>query len=123
MRKLFALTLALAMVLAVAGCGGASSAAPAPSAAAPAASAAAPSVEPAPAAPAKVFSAGMVTDIGGVNDQSFNQSAWEGLQKAEKDFGIKVGYIESKQEADYGPNLDRMVDEDYDLIWGVGYAL
>ena len=36
----------------------------------------------------------MITDVGGVNDQSFNQSAWEGLQKAEKDFGIKANYIE-----------------------------
>ncbi|WP_026894815.1 BMP family lipoprotein [Clostridiisalibacter paucivorans] len=63
----------------------------------------------------------MVTDIGGVNDLSFNQSAWEGLQKAEKDLGIEADYIESHQEADYAPNLDTALDGDYDLIWGIGY--
>ncbi|WP_296645564.1 BMP family ABC transporter substrate-binding protein [Romboutsia sp. 13368] len=33
---------------------------------------------------------GMVADLGGINDESFNQSAWEGLQQAEKDFGIEI---------------------------------
>lgn len=37
----------------------------------------------------------MITDVAGVNDQSFNQSAWEGLQRAEKELGIKVKYLES----------------------------
>lgn len=37
----------------------------------------------------------MVTDVGGVKDQSFNQSAWEGLEKAKADLGIEIGYIES----------------------------
>ena len=55
------------------------------------------------AAPLKV---GMVTDVGGVNDQSFNQSAWEGLQKTKKELGIKVSYQESKQDADYPANLE-----------------
>ena len=43
----------------------------------------------------------MVTDTGGVNDQSFNQSSWEGLQNLKKDTGADVNYIESKQESDY----------------------
>lgn len=69
------------------------------------------------------FSTGMVTDIGGVNDQSFNQSAWEGLSRAKDALGIRVGYLESKQEAEYGSNLDKMADEQYDLIWGIGFMM
>ena len=65
----------------------------------------------------------MVTDVGGVNDQSFNQSAWEGLQRAEKDFAIKVAYKESKQDADYGPNMETLTDAGYDLIWGIGFLM
>lgn len=69
------------------------------------------------------FSAAMVTDTGGVNDQSFNQSAWEGLQQFKKDTGAKVSYLESKQESDYGPNLDKLVDQKNNLIWGIGFAM
>jgi len=66
---------------------------------------------------------GMITDVGGVNDQSFNQSAWEGLQRAEKELGVKVSYIESKQDADYGPNLATLLDSNIDLIWGIGFKM
>ena len=69
------------------------------------------------------FRIGMVTDIGGINDGSFNQSAWEGLQRAAEDFGCEVDYLESKVESDYVPNIDTMVDEDYDLIILVGYMM
>lgn len=65
----------------------------------------------------------MVTDVGGVNDQSFNQSAWEGLQKAEEDFGVGASYVESTQDADYVPNLETLLDSDNELIWGIGYKL
>jgi len=65
----------------------------------------------------------MVTDVGGVNDQSFNQSAWEGLKRAEKDFGIRVTYKESRQDADYGPNMETLTDAGYDLIWGIGFLM
>ena len=58
----------------------------------------------------------MVTSVGGVTDGSFNQSAWEGLQKAQKDLGVDVSYIESKQEADYITNLEQAVDGGNDLI-------
>jgi basic membrane protein A and related proteins len=65
----------------------------------------------------------MVTDEGGVNDQSFNQSAWEGLEKAEEDLGVSVSYQESQQEADYAPNFETLLDGENDLIWGIGYKL
>ena len=69
------------------------------------------------------FKIGMVTDVGGVNDGSFNQSAWEGLQRAGKAFGCEVKYIESKGDADYVPNIESFLDEDYDLIVCVGYMM
>ena len=69
------------------------------------------------------FSVGLVTDVGGVNDGSFNQSAWEGLQKAGEDFGVTVNYLESKTDADYTPNIESFMDEDCDLIICVGYML
>ena len=69
------------------------------------------------------FRVAMVTDVGGVNDQSFNQSAWEGLQRSQKDFGIKVTYKESKQDADYAPNMETLTDAEYDLIWGIGFLM
>ena len=72
----------------------------------------------------------MITDVAGVNDQSFNQSAWEGLQRAEKELGIKldelgieVKYLESKQDSDYATNIETLVDENVDLILGVGMKL
>lgn len=69
------------------------------------------------------FKVGLVTDIGGVNDGSFNQSSWEGLQKAMEDFGVEANYLESGTDADYVPNIETFVDEEYDLIISVGYML
>ena len=67
---------------------------------------------------------GMVTDVGGVNDQSFNQFAWAGLQAlAEEDPSFEVNYLESKTDADYQTNINTFIDEEYDLIITVGYML
>lgn len=66
---------------------------------------------------------GMVTDVGGVNDGSFNESSWEGLQQAGEDLGCTVQYLESKTDADYTPNIENFMDDDYDLIICVGYQL
>lgn len=76
-----------------------------------------------PAAEDTALKISMVTDVGGVKDQSFNQSAWEGLEKAKADLGIEVGYIESKQDADYDPNIETLVDGKNDLVWGVGFKM
>ncbi len=65
----------------------------------------------------------MVTDTGGINDQSFNQSAWSGMEQLKNDHGYEVSYIESKQESDYATNLDKAVDDESDLVWGVGFAM
>jgi basic membrane protein A and related proteins len=69
------------------------------------------------------LSVAMCTDVGGINDQSFNQSAWEGMQKAATDLGVKVSYKESKQDADYIPNLETLLDAKNNLIWGIGYMM
>ena len=69
------------------------------------------------------FKIGMVTVVGGVNDGSFNQSAWEGLQRAAENFGCEVKYIESKGDADFVPNIESFLDEDYDLIICTGYVM
>ena len=73
------------------------------------------------AADAKI-KVGMVTDVGGVNDKSFNQLAWEGLQALDPD-AFEVNYLESKTDADYQTNINTFIDEDYDLIITVGYML
>lgn len=69
------------------------------------------------------FKASMVTDTGGVNDQSFNQSSWEGLQQLKEKTGASISYRESTQESDYSSNLDKQVDEGNNLVWGIGYAM
>lgn len=69
------------------------------------------------------LSMAMVTDVGGVNDQSFNQSAWEGHQRAEKELGFNVSYLESNQDADYHPNMETLMGAGNDLIWGIGFKM
>jgi len=66
---------------------------------------------------------GMVTDTGGVNDGSFNQTSWAGLQNAHKDLGVDVQYLESSTDSDYVPNIETFLDEKYDLIICVGYQM
>ena len=69
----------------------------------------------------------MVTDVGGIDDKSFNQSAWEGLQAWGKKHNLKKGqgydYFQSTNESEYTNNLDTAVSGGYQLIFGVGFAL
>ncbi len=65
----------------------------------------------------------MVTDTGGIHDQSFNQLAWAGLEQLEAEGDWKVGYLESHQESDYVTNLDKAVDDGCRIIWGIGFAM
>lgn len=67
------------------------------------------------------FSTSIVCDTGGVNDQSYNQSAWEGLESFGEDTGAKVSYLESTQATDYTTNFDKLSDEELNLIWGNGF--
>lgn len=73
------------------------------------------------------FKVAMVTDIGGVDDKSFNQSAWEGLQAWGKENKLTKGkgfdYFQSASESEYTTNLDTAISSNYNLIFGIGYAL
>ena len=72
----------------------------------------------------KTFKIGMVTDVGGVNDKSFNQTSWEGLQALQaSDSRFQVQYLESKTDADYQGNIETFMEDGYDLIICVGYML
>ncbi len=64
----------------------------------------------------------MITDVGGINDESFNQSSWNGLEALQQR-GATVTFIESQKEADYAPNLDTKITEGNNLIWGVGFMM
>src|SRR5665811_327840 len=105
--------------------------APAPTEAAAPTSAPAPTVAAAPtSAPAPTAAAGgtalkvgLVTDTGGVNDKSFNQSAWAGVQKAATEFGFDAKFIESKQPTDYEKNIDQFATENYNVIITVGFLM
>ena len=65
----------------------------------------------------------LILDEGGVNDQSFNQASWEGALKAKEKYNVEVNYIESESENDYVPNIETAIDNDSDLVIGVGYKL
>lgn len=69
------------------------------------------------------FKVGLVTDVGGVNDRSFNQSAYEGMMKAAKELNVKTTLIQSKQMTDYIPNLQKLAKANYDLIIAVGFLM
>ena len=69
------------------------------------------------------FKITLVLTEGGVNDQSFNQSAWEGALKAKEEYGVDVSYLECKQKSEYTTNIETAVDNDSDLIIGVGFEM
>lgn len=65
----------------------------------------------------------MVSDSGGFDDQSFNQSGREGMEAAKKNLGIKEKLAESQGDADFKPNVDNMVQQGCNLTLGVGFLL
>jgi basic membrane protein A len=71
----------------------------------------------------KEIRVGLVTDIGGLNDRSFNQLAYGGLKRAEKDLGVKIRVLTSKQNSDYVPNLSTLAQQRYDMVIGVGFLM
>ena len=64
-----------------------------------------------------------ITDVGGIDDASFNESAWVGAQQAEAEYGSEISFLESNVEADYRPNIDSLIDEGCDLVITVGFTL
>ncbi|MCL1922406.1 MAG: BMP family ABC transporter substrate-binding protein [Propionibacteriaceae bacterium] len=105
--KKFAVSLALltSAALALAGCG------------------TPPEGEDTPGADKVDFLACMISDAGGFDDKSFNQSGYEGMTRAEKDLGVSIKEAESKDANDFGPNLDSMKTQKCDLTITVGFML
>lgn len=106
--------IAAASALALAACSSAPEDKPTTSAAAQPSTSAAPSID---------YKACMVSDAGGFDDGSFNQSGFEGLTRAEADLGIQIETAESNGEDQYAPNIEAMVAAECDLIITVGFAL
>lgn len=80
--------------------------------------------EPKAAAPAKAkMVMAMVTNQSGLGDQSFNDAAWEGLAQAAAKFGIERKVLESREQAQYVPNLSTLAEQKASLIIGVGFMI
>lgn len=75
------------------------------------------------ASSATAFTACQVTDTGGIDDNSFNQTAWKGVEDAVTDFGIDGRFLESQAETDYEANINSLIDGDCDVIITVGFLL
>ncbi len=69
------------------------------------------------------FKACQVTDVGGIDDKSFNATAWKGAQDAEKELGVEAKYLESQQQTDYEKNITAFIEEGCDIIITVGFLL
>jgi basic membrane protein A len=72
---------------------------------------------------AKKIKVGLVTDIGGLNDRSFNQLANAGLEKAKSELGVDGRVLTSKSNSDYVPNLSSLAQQKEDLVIGVGFLM
>lgn len=73
--------------------------------------------------PEKKFRVGMITDVGGIDDKSFNATSWQGMELAKQELGVDVAYLESQQQADYAANITQFIDQGYDMIITVGFLL
>ncbi len=82
-----------------------------------------PEATQAPTEPAKpAVSFGMITDVGGLGDKSFNDSAWDGMQKAGKELGVEPVILQSTKQEDYEANIGNMA-QSVDLTIAVGFLM
>ena len=124
MRKHFSSLVALmavfALILAACNGGGASPSAAvseAPESEAPMSEA------PESTAPSADYKACMVSDVGGIDDNSFNENAWAGMERAEAELGVEVTFLESRSGEDYARNIDQHIADECDMIVTVGFLL
>jgi basic membrane protein A len=103
----------LLLVFLAAGCGGSSSKSGGGTA----------STTSPPTTGGKQIKVGLVTDIGGLNDRSFNHLNYVGLLRAQKELGVTGRVLESHQNSDYVPNLSTLAQQHYDLAIGVGFLM
>jgi basic membrane protein A len=80
-----------------------------------------PATEAAP--PTSELKVGMVSDVGGIDDASFNENTWAGLVRAQEELGVQSQFIESQAQADYEKNITEFAEQGYDLIFTVGFLL
>ncbi len=71
----------------------------------------------------KEYKIAIVFDVGGLGDKSFNDSAYEGLKRVQKDLGAVTKYAESRTPSDYEPNLSAFAKEGYDMVWAIGFLM
>lgn len=69
------------------------------------------------------YKACMITDTGGVDDRSFNETSWAGMQQAEEELGVEIAVLESQSAADFEPNMNQFLQDDCNLIVTVGFLL
>lgn len=84
----------------------------------------APPVVEAPVVETPSITVGLVTDLGGIDDRSFNQGTWEGIVAFAEDYGIsedKIKYLQSEADADYIPNLSTFAEDELDVIIAPGF--
>ena len=124
------LALLVVSVVALSACGGKATPTQAPAEEKPAATEA--PMEKATEAPEEEkpapegFKIGLVTDVGRINDRSFNQSAWEGVKLAAQELGLpedSIKYIETKDAKDYADNINQFIENGYNVVVTVGFAL
>ncbi|MBO8125694.1 MAG: BMP family ABC transporter substrate-binding protein [Firmicutes bacterium] len=72
---------------------------------------------------AKTIKLGIVFDTGGLGDGSFNDAAYRGMVRAQKELGVEATYVESHSMDDYEPNVRMLAEQGYDLIFGIGFML
>jgi basic membrane protein A len=82
------------------------------------------SEEPEPSEPAEAtIKACMVSDTGGIDDNSFNENGWAGMQQAEAELGAEVSFLESRSAEDYARNIDQHIADGCEIIITVGFLL
>ena len=73
--------------------------------------------------PRKKLKVGLVTDMGKIDDGTFNESAYRGMMKAAHEFGLETAFVESMSESDYEKNIEQFAEAGYEVVITVGYML
>jgi len=116
MKKMVLVALAATMAFSLAGCGGST----APKTTAAASQAETTAAEQA-AVPISDMKVGLILSTGGLGDKNFNDMAYDGLLRAQEEYGIEFDYVEPKSSSDFIPNYRMFAEaEEYDLIIGIG---
>jgi basic membrane lipoprotein Med (substrate-binding protein (PBP1-ABC) superfamily) len=127
MHKLLIPALLIALALLFVACGGQQAAEPTEPAAEPAATEEETTQTEGegegPSMTADIESVCLVTDVGRVNDGTFNEYAYNGMTDAAEDFGLESDFIETQSQADYNANLQTCLDEEFDILVTVGFLI